>query len=231
MKESKIVAIHQPNFLPWLGYFHKIMESDVFVLLDDVEYTKNGFINRNKIKTPQGEQWITVPVNYSGKSKQKINEVDIFNPEKFKKKILATIEMNYKKADYFNNYFEELAEVFYNSNQKLSKLNILLIKWICEKLDIESLIYTSSELDIIEDDPSAKLIAICKEFNGNQYLSGFGGDNYQEHQKFEEAGIELIQSKFKQTEYSQKWGEFIPYLSVIDGLLNLGDKLKEVISK
>ena len=229
MKEKKTLAIHQPNFLPWLGYFHKILESDVFVFLDDVEYTKNGFINRNKIKTPQGKQWITLAVNYSGNSKQKINEVEIFNPVKSKKKVLASLEMNYKKAEYFNIYFEELREIINKSDLKLAELNILLIKWICKKLDINSQIFISSELNITEEDPTDRLISICKKFDGSHYISGFGGDNYQEHQKFENAGIELVQSQFKQKEYPQRWGEFIPYMSVIDGLLNLGKSITDYI--
>ena len=230
MQESKTISIHQPNFLPWLGYFHKIMKSDVFVFLDDVEYTKNSFINRNKIKTPQGEQWITLPVNYSGNSRQKINEVELFSPMKSKKKILASLELNYKKAEFFNTYFGELSEIIITSDSKLASLNIALINWIYNKLEIDSQIFISSELNITEEDPNDRLISICKKFDGRHYISGFGGDNYLDHQKFEDAGIKLVRSQFKQSAYPQKWGEFIPNMSVIDGFLNLGTSLKDYLN-
>jgi hypothetical protein len=103
-----IVSIHQPNFVPWLGYFYKIYKSDVFVILDNVQFTKNGFTNRNRIKSPQGELWLTVPVIQSGKFGQTITECKIFNREQSLEKILKTIESNYKKAPAFSMYFNSL---------------------------------------------------------------------------------------------------------------------------
>ena len=218
------VSIHQPNFLPWLGYFYKILNSDYFVILDDVEYTKNSFINRNKIKTPQGKQWITVPVIYSGRSKQKINESHIFNKKKSIKKVIGTIEHNYKKALYFEKYFDELKGILETSDDCLSKLNIELISWILDKLEISKQIVISSSFNIVIDDATDRLIEICKKLKATEYFSGFGGQNYQEARRFQEHGISVVETDFKHPIYPQLWGEFIPNLSVIDILFNCGNK-------
>jgi len=231
MENQKTVAIHQPNFLPWLGYFHKIWVSDVFVFLDDVEYTKNGYINRNRIKTPQGEQWMTVPVIYSGRSKQKINETEIFNPEKSLKKVLATIEMNYKKTPYFTDYYEGFRDIMKKEQLSLFKLNIALIHWICESLDIKTEIRISSEIGIIEEDATKRLIKICNKLAATTYVSGFGGQKYQEEDQFNKAGIQLVTSGFKQQEYKQLWGEFIPFMSTLDALFNTGQYCKDLVRK
>ncbi len=106
-----IVAIHQPNFWPWIAYFYKILRCDTFVFLDNVQYTKNSFINRNKIKTSQGYIWLTVPVSFN--FGQKILEVKINNNTDWRKKHLKTLELNYKKAIFFEEIYEIIKEVYY----------------------------------------------------------------------------------------------------------------------
>lgn len=229
MEQKRTVAIHQPNFLPWLGYFHKIAHVEIFVFLDDVEYTKNSFINRNKIKTPQGEHWLTIPVVYSGRSKQKISETRIFNPEKSIKKVLSTLEMNYKKAKYFQEYFPQLKSILMRDFESLAGLNIEINQWICEILDIKTEIQISSELNIRVDDATDRLIEICRHFNATSYLSGFGGSNYQEKEKFAVKKIDLITTGFEQMKYHQLWGDYIPNMSVIDALFNTGKELRNLV--
>jgi len=222
--EKKTIAIHQPNFLPWLGYYYKISKSDIFVFLDDVEYTKNSFINRNRIKTPQGETWITLPVAYSGKSSQNINECQIVGKDKAIKNVLGKVLHNYRKAAYFEEYYDSLSDILMNCPDNLSELNIVLTRWVLSLFQIKTKLLRSSELKVDADEASDRLIHICKSLDGNTYLSGSGGMKYQDEEKFKGEGIQLEISSFKPPQYNQLWGEFIPNLSVIDYLFNMGAK-------
>jgi hypothetical protein len=222
-----IIAIHQPNFLPWLGYFYKISKVDVFVLYDDVQFTKNGFTNRNKIKTPNGELWLTLPVKQSGKFGQNINKTEIINSEKSQKKIIRTLEMNYKKCPFYDLYIDDLTSIFEKGISNISELNIELIKYICGVLCIKTKLILSSSLKDSELSSEDRLIEICKNLGGNTYLSGKGGANYQNPKKFEEAGIELVYTEFVFPNYEQPWGDFLGNLSIIDILFNIGaDSIK-----
>ncbi len=215
-----IVAIHQPNFLPWIGYFYKILKCDTFVFLDNVQYTKNSFINRNKIKTSQGELWLTVPVTFS--FGQKILEVRINNNSDWRKKHLKTFELNYKKASFFEEIYEMIKNVYYEDDWLyLADLNIALILTISDYLGIKRKFIKASELEA-EGKSTELLISIVKKLNGDVYLSGFGGAKYQEETAFEESGIKLLYYDFQHPIYKQLWGDFIPNLSVIDLLFNCG---------
>ncbi|MBU0579650.1 MAG: WbqC family protein [Candidatus Margulisbacteria bacterium] len=225
------IAIHQPNFLPWLGYFHKINNCDTFVYLDNVQYTKNSFQNRNKIKTPQGAQWISIPVLSKGKFGQLTKDVEVNPTEKWKEKLLKTIEMNYKKALYFTEYFPKFQTILekINSN-KLSDICIEFLEWICQELAITTTRKKASELILSPDLKSTDLlIEICKINTGDIYLSGAGGSNYQEEAQFKLNNIKLIYSSFKYPQYDQLWKEFIPNLSVLDILFNCGAEAKNYL--
>ena len=217
-----VVAIHQPNFLPWLGYFYKLGRSDVFVLLDNVQYTKNSFINRNRIKTPQGAKWLTVPVKIKGRSGQLIKDVEINNAADWRKKHLRTLEANYKKARFFEPIFQGLEAVYYaNEWDNLCEFNIRLLKWALSMLKSEKRLIRASELSV-GGKGTQLLINIVKALGGNMYLSGFGGVKYQEEGLFREAGITLSYCEFEHPIYPQLWGEFVSNLSVADLLFNCG---------
>lgn len=224
-----IAAIHQPNFLPWIGYFYKMSKADVFIILDDVQFSKNSYINRNKIKTPNGAIWLTLPVITSGKFGQKINEVEIKEFNKSRRKILDTIKMNYSRAEYFKNYFPELEEIFSQDYNSLSDLNINLILWIAQKLQITPVIKFSSSLPLLEAEGTLRLINICKEIGADTYLSGFGGNNYQEEKLFNDNNIYLKTYDFKHPVYKQLWGNFEYNLSTIDLILNCGENSRNII--
>ncbi len=226
-----IVAIHQPNFLPWLGYFYKMLKSDKFVLLDDVQFTKNSYINRTKIKTQNGDQWLTIPVQMSGNFGKNINDVKIYEPELSTKKILKTIKMNYSRTKYFNLYYPKIVEKLEIDNEYLSNINIKLIRLIKEELNIETHLILSSDINGIEGNSTRRLISICKKLNCDNYLSGFGGANYQDSELFRKSRITLLTTDFEHPIYSQIWGDFIPNLSVIDLLFNCGPESKEIIRK
>jgi hypothetical protein len=218
-----IVAIHQPNFIPWSGYFFKILKADVFVLLDDVQFTKNSFINRNRIKTPEGAQWITLPVLQSGNFGQKINQIELFNSKLYFKKIKGTLNANYRKAPFFDEVFELINPTLIDAN-KLVSVNELIIKNICKYLNIKKEIINSSSLTSISGESTDRLVSICKHIKATDYLAGFGSKNYQDNLKFNEAGINPLVYEFKHPVYNQLWGDFIPNLSIVDLLFNHGKK-------
>lgn len=224
-----IVSIHQPNFLPWLGYFYKIAKSDIFVLLDNVQYTKNSFINRNMIKTPQGPKWLTVPVKTKGRFGQLIKDVEINNTVDWRKNHLHTLETNYRKARFFEMIIQDLKTIYYIDNcDNLCEFNIRLLKWILSLLKLDKRIVRASELDV-EGKSTKLLIDIVKAVGGNVYLSGFGGAKYQDEELFKQSGIELQYYEFKHPVYSQLWSDFIPNLSIIDLLFNYGPTSLDII--
>lgn len=224
-----LVSIHQPNFLPWIGYFYKIVKSDIFVFLDNVQYTKNSFINRNKIKIPQGDIWLTVPISF--KFGQLINEVKINNKTDWREKHLKTLEMNYKRTYFYEDVFKIIKETYYLKNwQNLSDFNISIIKTITSYLGLNKSIIKSSSLDV-QGKSTKLLIQIVKKVGGNAYLSGFGGIKYQEEELFKKEGIKLVYYNFTSPIYKQLWSKFIPNLSIIDLLFNYGKKSINVILK
>ena len=220
-----IVGIHQPNYLPWGGYFYKILMSDVFVFLDDAQYTKNSLINRNRIKTSSGVAWLTVPVNAS--ISNRINEVE-FSGQLWKNKHMKTIEMNYKKAPYYQMYSDGLYSIISSETNKLAEMNMKIICYICSLLGATCKFLLSSDMNLktLSDD---RLIEIVKTVKGTTYLSGRGGQNYQSEEKFVNNRINLQYTEYKQTEYPQRWGDYEPNLSIIDILFNCGSETRELI--
>ncbi len=225
--EHKMVAIHQPNFLPWIGYFYKIAKSDIFVFLDNVQYVKNSFVNRNKVKTPQDAIWLTVPVSF--KFGELINEVKINNQIRWREKHLKTFEMNYKRVDFFEDVFEIIKGIYCSRDwQNLSDLNISLAEAIACYLGLNTSFVKSSTLGV-EAKSTELLMQIVKKVGGDIYLSGFGGVKYQEETEFAKAGIKLMYSDFNHPVYKQLWGDFIPNLSVMDLLFNMGNESTQII--
>ncbi len=227
---SIIYSCHQPNFLPWVGYFHKIISSDFFVILDEVQYTKNSVANRNKIKSSQGEQLITVPIS------KKINNKSFFSyreanfaQDNWYKKIIKSIEQNYKSAEYYDKYKEVIFENL--RMDSFVEMNINFIKFIVSEYDIDTKILLMSELNELSGMKNDLIISIGNCLNANVYLSGNGARNYNDPKKFEENGITLKYQEFVPQEYSQLFPPFIPYLSVLDLLFNEGDKGKFFMNK
>lgn len=230
-----IVSIHQPNYLGNLSFFYKIKMSDIFVFLDNVQFTRGGWINRNRIKTPTGVQWLTVPVYH--KAGQLIKDVRIDNSTDWRKKHLKTLEMNYKRSPRYDMVMEVLWSYYYKNWKYLLELNILLIEMLLSVnkiFSVKDLSNITSTIDKersydfrfasalnIDGESTDRLINIVKEFGGDTYLSGHGAKNYLEPEKFEKAGIKLVYSDFEHPVYSQLWdSKFVPNLSIIDALFN-----------
>ncbi|ABD42806.1 conserved hypothetical protein [Methanospirillum hungatei JF-1] len=220
-------AIIQSNYLPWKGYFDIIHDVDVFVFLEDVQYTKQDWRNRNRIKTPHGPKWIIVPV--TGGIHQKIFDVKIDYSSNWIEKQKRQIEHSYCKAHYYENYKKELLDIFIKNFDSLSELNIFAIKKISKILGIETKFSKSTDLNVdgTKDD---KLIGICQKIGANSYMSGPAAKNYIKIDKFSNANIEL---EFKDysgyPEYPQLWNGFEHSVSIIDLIFNCGDKAPNYI--
>jgi hypothetical protein len=221
------VTIHQPNYIPYIGYFAKAASADVFVSYDIAQYTKNGFINRNKIKTPHGWTWLTIPVKKP--LTRPIYEIEIDNSKKWTKKHWLAIKSSYGRCKYFSEYEQIFNEAFEQEWTKLADINEYLLKSIfkiiCPKVEFKK----ASELDISNNlDPTEMLIDITKKAHGEIYLSGIGGRKYLDEFKFTDPKLELI--KFEHPIYKQKFNEFIPDLSIIDLLFNCGEESIKIMS-
>lgn len=222
-----IVAVHQPQYLPWIGYFDKMRRADVFCYLNDVQYKKNEWQNRNRIKTAQDWQWLTVPVRY--RFPEKINEVEINNKTRWCKKHLQALKTNYSRAPYFKAYTSIFEDTFSSEWELVSELNIHLIERLKDALQMkEKPTIISSELTLREE-PTDRLIDICKALGADTYLAGQGGADYLDTARFAENGLNVIMQDFKHPVYPQLFNDFKSHLSIVDLLFNCGPESINII--
>ncbi|MDP8299242.1 MAG: WbqC family protein [Candidatus Tantalella remota] len=220
------IAIHQPQYLPWVGYFDKMDRADVFVILDDVQYKKNEWQNRNKIRNADGWQWITVPVVFE--FGQKITEVGIDNKQPWKEKHLRSLEMNYSRADGFKEHFSFFKDAYEKEWKTLVDINGHFINYLKDVLGIQTEIVISSSLGI-KTEKTRRLIDICEALNADTYISGAGGADYLEESEFPAHGITLEFQDYKHPEYRQMYEGFESYMSIVDLLFCQGGKSLEII--
>lgn len=214
-----MVTIHQPCYLPYLGIFHKIWKADVFAYLDDAQYSNGYVFEWNRIKTPQGECRLKVPLEKNfGDTLRKVLPKDFLG---WQKKHLKTIEMNYKKAPYFAEFFPLLEKMLMKHYNSLADLNVTLMNLFMEWFGWKKPVYFTSDMEL-ESRAEARVIEICQCLGADAYLSGTGGRNYQEPDHFADAGIKLVYQEWEPLEYRQQWGEFLLYLSVLDFVMNEG---------
>jgi hypothetical protein len=227
-----IVSVHQPQYIPWLGYFDKIARSDYFIFLDCVQYKPREFQNRNKIRTKDGWIWLTVPVINKGKGRQKILDVQIDNGLPWQRQHLNSLKTFYARAKFFDLYFPFFEEIYKKRWEKLTDLNLAIIDYALKELKIETLLRFESELDI-HSMGTDRIIDICKKLNADTYLSGIGGKDYLKEDKFKKTGIRLAYQDFKHPAYNQQFtssaGDFIPFMSIIDLLFNEGPGSREIL--
>ena len=222
--EATTAAIHQPNYIPWLGYFFKIAHADKFVFLDTVVFPGGSFINRNYIKTPNGPTWLTIPVLKTGRSGQLIGEVKPDNTHKWVSRHLGMIRNNYGKAQFFKEIFALLEPHYHCNNgdqRSLAEFNIGLICSIAAYLGLSAQFLRSSELGV-SGHKTDLILDICRTIGATTYLAGTGAKLYQEDTKLKDAGIAPVYSPFSQQSYPQLFGEFVGNLAVIDVLMNCG---------
>jgi len=217
----KKIAILQSNYLPWIGYFDLISSVDEFIIYDCMQYTKRDWRNRNQIKTPQGKQWITVPIKSKGEFKQSIYEAEILD-DQWKEQHWKSISMNYSKAPFFLE-IQDLLEPIYNSNIiSLSELNTSLIKLICKYLGIATRISQSNQYKL-NGEKSYRLMDICIQSRASCYVSGPSAKEYLDLEIFKKHHIQVEWFEYgAYNNYKQLWGEFEPTVSIIDVLCNCG---------
>lgn len=220
------LAAHQPQYLPWLGYFDKLDQADLFVLLDDVQFKKNEWQNRNRIKTADGWQWLTVPVLHD--FGQTIAEVEIHHDAPWARKHRAALETNYSPAACYDAVMPGVSEILQRPWERLSPLNVTLVHWLAGELGIDTATVLGSEMES-RDDPTLRLVDLCHAGGCDTYLSGAGAHDYLEIQPFHENGIEVVFQEFEHPAYPQLFDDFESNLSVIDLLLNCGGDSLEVI--
>ncbi len=215
--------ITQSNYIPWKGYFDAIQMADVVVLYDEMQYTKRDWRNRNKIKTQNGLQWLSIPVQVKGKFHQKINETEVSGKD-WRIKHWNTLSHQYKKAPFFANYKAELKEQYLNSNEKnLSEINRAFIELINSWLGINTPIRWSREFDLTGE-KTEKLVHVCEQLGATEYLAGPRSRNYLNEQLFTEKGISVHWIDYSNyPEYPQLYGAFDHGVTVLDLLFNTGD--------
>ncbi|MGA1794622.1 MAG: WbqC family protein [bacterium] len=222
-----IAGIHQPQYLPWLGYMNKIASSDVFVFLDTVQYRKNEWQNRNRIKTAQGWQWLTVPVCY--RYPERISEVRIDNATPWGEKHWKTLVTNYSRAPYFDAYADFFHDTYTREWELLADLNIHIIRFLMGVCGLKTRTIRASELDVDNTDPTGRLVAICRAVKTDTYLSGRDGARYMDADQFHDNAIRVCYQDCAPVEYPQLFGGFIPNLSGIDLLFNCGPSATGII--
>ncbi len=219
---SKVIAVHQPNYLPWIGYFDKMSKCDEFVILDDVQILRgSGIENRNKIRNNKGWQWLTIPIKKKSKGFQKVNMVEIDNSSDWAGKHYGSIMHAYTKAPFFKEHHVFFKELYSHRYYKMIDINLKIIKYIKERLNIPTELIYSSDLSVTHKG-SERIVEIMKILNGDIYLSGGGDSEYMEFDSFNNAGISIRQQNFVHPEYDQIHGEFISCMSIIDLLFNQG---------
>lgn len=219
---SKRVAILQSNYIPWKGYFDLIAYVDEFILFDDMQFTRRDWRNRNKIKTPNGLQWLTVPVNQKGRYYQPIKDTEITGSE-WQQSHWKTVRGNYRRAKYFHSVAEWLEPLYLkNEFTNLSILNETFIRAICEKLDIDTKITRSSDY-VLEDGKTERLAGLCSQARGTEYISGPAAQDYLQADVFEKRGLSVTYFDYSGFgEYPQLWGDFEHGVTVLDLLFNCG---------
>lgn len=215
-----LVGIHQLHYLPWLRYFEKIARSDVFIVLDNIQYNKNGWQNRNRIKTPQGELVLTVPVldAYA----QSLDEVVIDNHGSWQKKHWRSMQQSYSKAPHYASYAPFLESCYGTRWELLNDLNRHMLDGFIEALGITTQVVYASELDV-PGTATERLVNLIQAVGGTQYYSGaYALDAYLDAAALKAAGIELVLQQWHAPDYPQLHGPFIPDLSILDLIMNCG---------
>jgi len=226
---SRLLAAHQPNYLPWLGLFHKVGQADVWVVADDVQYTKHGLINRNRIRTATGWQWLTVPVRTRDRGLQSIRQIEIAADPNWRRKHWQTLQWNYHQTPYYADHADFFGDVYSRAWHHLIDLNLELCTYLLRQFDIEVEIHRSSTLEL-SSDRNQRLIDMVRACNCDAYLAGGGGSkNYLDEALFRRAEIACRFDSFTHPTYPQTFPGFEPSMTALDLLFNCGPASREIL--
>ena len=217
----KRISILQPSYLPWLGYFDQMARVNAFVFLDEVQFTRRDWRNRNRIRTQEGWAWLTVPVIQKGKFEQTLLDVEIDHSKQWIGKHLKNFRSHYSKTPQFGFYFPQLESILCKRHERLVDLCLETCLWLKESLGIETAIFRSSELEV-EGSKTGRILNICRKLSATHYLSGDSARDYLREDRFSRYNIELEYQNYGHPEYPQRYSGFEPYLSVVDLLFNCG---------
>ena len=223
-----ILTAHQPVYLPWLGLFHKIASADLFCYFDIVQYQRKDYNNRNKVKTSNGELWLSVPVESKNHLSKNVSKILIVQ-DNWVKKHLKSIELNYKKTPFFKDYFPELQSILINdSKDSLGYLNLKLLEYFMECLKIDTPIVKASDYNF-EGIGSDLVLDMCVKLDADSYIFGEQGKNYADVKAFKESEVVVKFQDYIHPVYRQIGRNFLPYMSIIDLLFNEGEKSYEIL--
>lgn len=223
-----ILTAHQPVYLPWLGLFHKIALADLFCYFDIAQYQTKDFNNRNKIKTHDGDIWLSVPVESKNHFDKSVGEIRIVQ-NGWQRKHFKSISLAYKKALFFENYIGELEAIYISqSHETLSTLNLAILCFAMRNLGISTPIVKASD-HVFQGAKSALVLDMCVQLKADTYIFGAQGRDYADVESFRAKGVEPYFQDYRHPQYRQLHGEFKPYMSVIDLLFNEGPRGREII--
>jgi hypothetical protein len=224
-----IIAVMQPTYFPWMGYFDLIDQADKFIFFDDVKISKQSWGVRNRIKTKQGSLFLTVPLkNYKDHKNRLFLNTEILYDQPWPKKHLKSISQSYAKALYYDEVIQDIKNLLFTQYTTIADLNINIILFICKKIGIETNVIRASEIDGIHGSKDDRLVAICYALNATSYLSAKGSSEYIEAKSpggsFHKNGIKLYYHNFDHPQYPQMETSFLSHMSIIDLLMNCGYK-------
>lgn len=224
----KTLVVLQPGYLPWLGFFDQMRRADAFVYYDDVQYDKHGWRNRNRVKSPDGPRWLTVPVRHHGLGQPRVMDVEIESRTPWARKHIGTLRQLYAKAPFTKQYMPELEELLLRPWPRLVDLDLALVALMARWLALSPTIFRSSELGV-GGEQSMRLLRLCQHVGATRYLSGSSARDYLDLPLFAQHGIDVAWQDYRHPEYTQQYGSFVPYLSAIDLLLNCGVESRAIL--
>ncbi len=230
MSEPRTCVVLQPGYLPWLGFFEQMHRADEFVYLDDVQFDKHGWRNRNRVKGPAGPRWLTVPVRIAGLNQPRIADVEIdATQRRWATKHLQALRSNYAPCPFFDWLYLELEGTLQQPWTHIAELDIALASLLCRKLGIERRTHRSSQLGA-GDGRCERLVEICQRLNCTHYYSGAAASDYLDHAAFAQAGITVEFQDYAHPAYPQRYGAFVSHLSVVDLMFNCGPRSLAILT-
>jgi hypothetical protein len=219
-----LVAIHQPTFLPWLGWWDKLARADVFVLLDDVQFPKKGgsWINRVRILSNGRPVWLTIPVDRAYHGVRTVREMLVDETKPWRSKLAATLAAGYGRAPYFDEVYPDVEAALHEPTARIAELNERTIRRLARRLDVSThSLVRQSEVGVAGRGTEL-LVELCRSVDGDAYLTGDGADGYLVPELFARAGVELVAQRFVPPRYPQRSDAVVPGLSIVDALMSCG---------